>query len=139
MKVSQSENDALSLTDFYAGVNLGLMSKATLLLLFLVSLVNLVSPELTPHCDTSHVQNAHDGCEQDVLQTSRSSESPSTSHEGTCQCVLHRTHCCGSHVLLGKAERPVIFDSQKLLLFAVSFYAIKPEPFLEGPFQPPRA
>ncbi len=91
------------------------------------------------HSDTS-VASDHCNSEVESLQRSdQKGQQQDQSHHDDCHCPMHRTHCCGSMAMISKLQRTFIPTMGMQKRFFREFYIVKPAPFLDGPFQPPRA
>jgi hypothetical protein len=94
---------------------------------------------LNCHSNTS-VATDHCNSEVESLQKSdQESQQNDQSHHDDCHCPMHRTHCCGSMAMIGKFQRVFISVVETQKRFFRESYLVKPAPFLDGPFQPPRA
>ncbi|MEN0059758.1 MAG: hypothetical protein AAGB31_13040 [Bdellovibrio sp.] len=68
------------------------------------------------------------------------SHDSSTTADTDCHCPVHRTPCCQFSYSLQKENNLHTLSSQELSsLFAECVYSVKPAPFIDGPFQPPRS
>ncbi len=74
-----------------------------------------------------------------ISEHSSDKDRESSNHDKDCSCPVHRTGCCHSHVFLSRGQIPVLATLSSASKFSDFSAFIKPGPFLEGPFQPPRA
>ena len=91
------------------------------------------------HSDTSA---SEDHCKSQVesfQNSDQESQQQDQSHHDDCHCPMHRTHCCGSMAMIGKLHRTFVPTVGMQKRFFRESYLVKPAPFLDGPFQPPRA
>lgn len=72
----------------------------------------------------------------DALQTAPA-DSPA-SHNSDCHCPTHRTGCCHINFYLSRTTA-LISASSDSAAFSEYQAPVPPGPFMEGPFQPPRA
>ena len=76
---------------------------------------------------------------QQVLLDESDREHQSADHDKCCNRPAHQAGCCHSHVFVIREHLPTFVSLGFSCRFSDFFAAIKPGPFLEGPFQPPRA
>lgn len=61
------------------------------------------------------------------------------SQHDDCHCPMHSAHCCGSVALISKFHRGFAPASEIQNSFICESRTFKGAPFLDDPFQPPRA
>lgn len=94
---------------------------------------------LNCHSDAS-ISVDHCKSQVESLQKSdQEGQQQGQSHHDECHCPMHRTHCCGSMAIIGKFHRAFVPSIGMQKRFLRESYLVKPAPFLDGPFQPPRA
>jgi hypothetical protein len=59
-------------------------------------------------------------------------------HESDCHCTVHRNFCCNALVLFKPIYQISILSIKSSLKFNLYSHFLKPAPFLDGPYQPPR-
>ena len=111
---------------------------------FLMALA-VVSPAQADilHCHDEHaeeMQDQHSGHQSQLQKEESSKDKNSQAKDHDCHCPLHRGNCGHAHNLSFQKEN-ASFDLGQFFANAYldSTFRIKPGPFLDGPFQPPRA
>lgn len=129
------------------------MQRACLISFLLVFTLGLISAGFTTHAfgcnsidhayETSMQPSGTSGSLGDIGSQQMNDESNAPFkqpiHNPDCDCPAHRIHCCSPLVMLDKIDRPQMLNSEMTRNFFEETYLIKPAPFLDGPFQPPRA
>ncbi len=81
-------------------------------------------------------RSAQDNCSES--ETAAQSNEPHQSHQDDPHCSLHRLGCC-SPILLGTIQRALTNIEVASVVYSDKYLILKPDPSLDGPFQPPRS
>ncbi len=75
----------------------------------------------------------------ELFQNLNSENHQDQSQHDDCHCPMHSTHCCSSIAIICKQQRNFVLSLGMQIQFFRESRTLKPAPFLDGPFLPPRA
>jgi hypothetical protein len=109
---------------------------------FLLSLVIgvLTTPRFAAlaHGCEAEAQTEASGIAQEISFDGAAHEEHSSDPAGDCQSHAHRLGCCQASVFLAREDWPTILAFSSSWIYLDFIATVKPGPFLEGLFRPPR-